>query len=281
MKIGAMLDSFRLPSKEAMAKAKEIGAQGLQISTVRGEFAPENLSCTGRKDLLDFLGSHSLEISALCGDLGGHGFTREKDNPGKIERTKEIMDLASDIEVDVVTTHIGVIPEEKGDSQYKTAHEAMKELGEYGDKREVSLAIETGPETPEVLFEFIESLGVGSIKVNYDPANLVMVTGVDPVEGVRTLGKHIIHTHAKDGIQLKSIDPRVVYDYFAEGGIEDIRLEEYFQEVPLGEGKVDFQEYILALKEVGYTGFLTVEREVGENPAADIQKAVEFLKKYI
>jgi len=217
----------------------------------------------------------------LCGDLGGHGFTREKDNSGKVERTKEIMDLALDLRVKVVTTHIGVIPEEKDDLQYQTAQEAMKELGVYGDKKGVSLAIETGPETPEVLLEFIESLRVGSIKVNYDPANLVMVTGVNPIEGVWILGRHIIHTHAKDGIQLKGIAPKVVYNYFAEGGIEDIRLEEYFQEVPLGEGKVDFAAYIPALSEVGYKGFLTVEREVGESPVVDIQKAVEFLKKYL
>ncbi|HIE43793.1 MAG TPA: sugar phosphate isomerase/epimerase, partial [Candidatus Omnitrophica bacterium] len=231
MKIGAMLESFRLPSKEAIEKTRQIGAKGLQISTVKGEFAPENLSKSGRKDLLDFLTSYSLQISALCGDLGGHGFTKEEENSWRIARTKEIIDLALDLRVNVVTTHIGVIPEDRKDARYETLQSAMKELGEYGDKKEVNLAIETGPETPEILLEFIESLRVESIKVNYDPANLVMVTGVDPVKGVSTLGKYIVHTHAKDGIRISSISPEVIYDYFAEGGIGDIRLSDYFKEV--------------------------------------------------
>ena len=78
----------------------------------------------------------------------------------------------------------------------------------------------------------------------------------------------------------KCPDPRVIYDFFAEGGIGDLRLDDYFKEVPLGQGGVDFDGYMKALEDIGYTGFLTIEREVGENPAADIALAVEFLNRY-
>ena len=107
-----------------------------------------------------------------------------------------------------------------------------------------------------------------------------MVTGDDPIAGVYTLKYYIVHTHAKDGVMLKKSDPELVYKCFAEGGIEDFRLEDYFLETPLGEGKVDFEQWIQALNEIGYNGFLTIEREVGDNPEKDIREAVQFLKRY-
>ena len=108
-----------------------------------------------------------------------------------------------------------------------------------------------------------------------------MVTDDDPVEAVYTLKDYIVHTHAKDGILLKKADPKVIYDFFAEGGIDDLRLDEYFKEVPPGLGKMPFERYLKALDDIGYNGFLTVERETGADPAKDIGAAVEFLKEKI
>ena len=75
-------------------------------------------------------------------------------------------------------------------------------------------------------------------------------------------------------------DPQIIYDFFADGGIEDLNLALYFKETPLGEGKVDFDAYLKALDDIGYTGFLTVEREAGADREGDIGKAVNFLKKF-
>ncbi len=105
---------------------------------------------------------------------------------------------------------------------------------------------------------FLDSLGAKGLRVNYDPANLVMVADDDPVQGVYVLREYIIHTHAKDGIR---------------------KGENLWQEVPLGKGSVDFDKYLAALNDIGYKGYLTIEREVGDNPAADIKMAVEFLKE--
>ena len=80
---------------------------------------------------------------------------------------------------------------------------------------------------------------------------------------------------------LKKTDPQIVYDIFANGGIGDINLGDYFREVPLGTGDVDFGAYLAALEDIGYHGFLTVEREVGEQPEKDIRTAVQFLRNYL
>lgn len=279
--IGVMVDSFRLSLEEGIVKSKEVGAKGIQIYATSGEMAPENLSPARRREILGLIKSNGLEVSALCGDLGGHGFAIAEDNPERIEKSKRILDLARDLETKVVTTHIGVVPQDPNHSRYKILQDACEELGEYGDKMGAYFAIETGPETSQTLKTFLDSLKSNGVRVNYDPANLVMVTGDDPIQGVYTLKDYIVHTHAKDGIMKQKTDPERIYNFFAEGGIEDLRLEDYFLETPLGKGHVDFTKWLKALEDIGYKGFLTIEREVGDSPEKDIAEAVTFLKNII
>ena len=276
-KIGIMIDGFKLPMNEALHTAALIGADALQLTAVGIEDAPLDMDATGRKELYRRICGEGLSVSAVCGDLGGHGFTLAEENPGKIETSKRIVDLALEMGTKVITTHIGVIPAVKNET-YNTMLEACGELGLYAHSHGARFAIETGPATPEVLCGFIEDLGTDGIAVNYDPANLVMVTGVDPVKGVHTLSGKIAHTHAKDGVMLKKTDPKVIYDFFAEGGIGDLRMEDYFRELPLGSGDVDIPAWIKALSDVGYAGYITVEREAGPDPVGDIRLAVTTLR---
>ena len=92
------------------------------------------------------------------------------------------------------------------------------------------------------------------------------------------LKDYIVHTHAKDGVMIKKTDPQVIYDFFADGGIEDLRLSDYFLETPLGEGHVDFDAYLNALREIGFNGYLTIEREAGPDPVTDVRIAMDLLR---
>ena len=129
---------------------------------------------------------------------------------------------------------------------------ALNELGVYAESFGTYLATETGPEDTSLMKKFLDALESQAIKVNYDPANLVM-KNFDPLKGVNDLKDYIVHTHAKDGKW--------------DNG-----------EVPLGEGDVNFNDYIKAMDKIGYKGFYTIEREVGDNPVADIVQAKEFLR---
>lgn len=280
-KIGVIVDSFRLGVKEGIKRAKEVGADGIQLYAVSGEMDPDNLSKQQRKELLDYIKSNGLVVSAICGDLGGHGFAIKEDNIAKIEKSKKIMDLAKDLETNIVTTHIGVVPNDKNHPRYKIMQEACNELGTYADSVGAYFAIETGPEKAITLKNFLDDLNCKGVRVNYDPANLVMVTGDDPVKGVYTLKDYIVHTHAKDGIQIQESNPEYIYECFAGSRPQDFHCDDYFEEVALGNGNVDFIAYVKALEDIGYNGFLTIEREVGENPEKDIREAVAFLKKLV
>jgi sugar phosphate isomerase/epimerase len=274
--IGVILESFRTDLYSALKKAVEIGAQGIQVYSTYGELSPDNLTAEKRRDFVDIVKSHGLTISALCGDLG-HGFGNAKKNPQLIEQSKKILYLAKELGTDIVTTHIGVIPQDHNHDRYKIMQEACFELSKYADSLQAHFAIETGPETAIVLKEFLDKLNSKGVAVNLDPANLVMVTGDDPVSAVYTLKDYIVHTHAKDGRRLLVKDPEIIYGIIEE----EIKTGKAFIELPLGQGDVDFENYLKALDTIGYKGFLTIEREVGDTPSADIKLAVDFLKNHL
>ena len=242
LKIGVIQPSFRLPLKEALEKAREVGADGVQLWVASGELDPDNLSDSGKKDLLHYLEANKLEISAVCGDIGG--FAHAEGLEERIAKTKRIVDLAIELETPIITTHIGTIPEDWRETKY-------------AEERGAFLASETGPESPELMKEFLDAVQSKGIAVNYDPANLVM-RGFDYLGGVKVLAPYIVHTHAKDGV----------------------RRDGRGREVALGDGDVKWDAYIAEMKAIGFKGFFTIEREVGDDPVADIKKAVEFLRRY-
>lgn len=273
--IGVIINSFRTDIPSAVQKAAAVGANGIQVYATRGEMAPENMTAQSKADFRALVADNGLVISALCGDLGG-GFADPAENPARIEKSKRILDLAKELGTDVVTTHIGVVPTDKSVDRYKIMQDACGELAEYADSVGAHFAIETGPETSAVLKEFLDSLHSTGVAVNLDPANLVMVTGDDPAKAVYNLKDYIVHTHAKDGRQIFYKNPEIVY-----GVIKDpIVTGPSFEEVPLGEGSVPWEAYLNALEDIGFKGFLTIEREVGDDPEKDIRKAVDFLKGF-
>ena len=273
MKIGVLLESFHKPVGQALKMAGELGVDAVQVYATKGELSPENLKGQALSDFKKAVADSGLTISALCGDLGG-GFMDPAANPKKIEKSKAILDLAKELGTNIVTTHIGIVPADVNSERFQIMQEACYQLAEYANSLEAHFAVETGPETAVTLKRFLDTLGSKGVAVNFDPANFVMVTGDDPVKGVFTLADYIVHTHAKDGIKLYDLDPEKIYNPAADV----IITSPAFAEMPLGRGNVDFSGWIGALRQIGYDGYLTIERETGENPEADIRAAVQFLK---
>lgn len=281
MKIGVIIETFRLPLEQSLDLAAGYGIDGVQIYA-------RNQRLTDRtpgelRDFAKLFSSRGLEIAAVCGDLGGHGFRSLADNGARIAETFRILEAMRELNCRVLTTHIGTVPRDTASAVYTEMAAALRRVGEFAAKLDMALAIETGPETAAALAEFLRCVGSPGIRVNFDPANLKMVQNADVVEAVAILGPDIVHTHAKDGVHYRDCDPERVYDAFARGGFEQLVAEtgRLFAETPLGEGDVDFPRYLAALRKVGYDGYLTIEREVGGNPAADIRKAVEFLRNQL
>ncbi len=307
--IGVIVESFTGKTEDCIKKAAAIGAQGIQMyMTAYGlpENHVDNMTTERQKALLQMVKDEGMVFSAICGDLGGDagmrgGFQNPEANPLKIEKSKRIMEFAKAFGTDIVTTHIGQVPEDKTCDKYKYMQEACFELAEFADSMGSHFAIETGPEPAARLGDFLDTLNSTGVAVNFDPANLVMCSADnDLAAAVHRLQKYIVHTHAKDGMMLKQVDPAKLYagditDFIKEGGeataekstgnpvLDSIIAATVkgapFIELPLGYGNVNWNGYLRALQDIGYKGFLTIERECGADPAADITLAANFLRE--
>jgi len=281
MKIGAMVESFRAGFRGGVEKAAALGVSGVQAYATTGELAPENMTPAKIKETMDIIRSNGLVFSAICGDFGV-GFTNPEKNKIYVEKSKRVVDLALELDCKVVTTHIGTVPAEENETK-KIMREACHELAVYADSVGAAFAVETGPELASLLCEFLDSLGAGGVRVNFDPANLVMVAGDRPETAVHDLGKYIVHTHAKDGIMLKRTEAVEGLELSAEAAEHNAMMDmgKKYLELPLGQGGVNFDTYLPELKATGFDGFLTIEREVGADPEKDIGMAVQFLREKI
>lgn len=273
MKISVMSTGFRKGFVEGVRAAKAIGADGIQMYA--GEAAMD-FSREPVKPCVDgirtFVENVGLEISAVCVDGVGGFVCPEEDLADRILRSKNMIRLADGLGVRNVPSHIGKVPECTCDPVFKQLKYALSEIGSFCESLGMAYCIETGPEKAVVLKTLLDEVNSAGIGVNLDPANLVMCSDDDPVAAVHTLGKYIHHTHAKDGICLQ----RPVHKPWP-----DAPADRKWIEVPLGQGEVDFPQWIVALREEGFDGFLAIERECGDDPTRDIQTALAFLRTQI
>ena len=277
MKIGAIVESFRVGFDESLSEAARLGVDGVQIYA--GNFIPFDSDSRALAEIKKKVDSYGLSISAICGDFGNAMYYEEKRD--LIDREKRILEMAKILGTNIVTTHIGVVPDNENCVQYESMHTVCKELADFAKSIDGHFAVETGPEKASLLKKFLDNLGSDGVAVNLDPANLVMCAGDDPVQAVYTLKDYIVHTHAKDSLNLHVGSAAAFYGLRnPDGSRRNITARPAgFKEVPLGTGMVPWDEYLAALKEIGFEGYLTIEREVGEDPVGDITMAVGFLNE--
>ncbi|MBQ9031366.1 MAG: sugar phosphate isomerase/epimerase [Parasporobacterium sp.] len=275
-KIGTLADWFGVGILEGIRESERCGASGVQLYAA-DEFDPRTVSADFIRQVRQTAADHHQEIVALCCELGGFGLEHAEDNPEKIAYLRACAGLARELDCRILTTHIGVVPDDPEDPVYQTMLEAGRKIASFLAPEGMTLAIETGPDSARVLRRFIEDCGPG-IGVNFDPANFVMVGADDELHAVRILSDLIVHTHAKDGVSLSKVTPEYFYHQFALGDLEWMQTSRICEETPLGQGQVRWDEYLPLLKEVGYDGYLTIEHEIRDG-AQEIYDAVQFLKE--
>lgn len=178
----------------------------------------------------------------------------------RIQNLKQGSDFAKKIGVTDVATHMGFLPENCKTDEYSAVIEAIKEVALYMKKNGQNLLFETGQETPITLKRTIQTVGTGNLGINLDPANLLLYGKANPCDAVDIFGEYVKNVHAKDG----------------EYPTDPFKLGE---EKRIGDGRVNFPLLIKKLKEKGYDGPLTIEREIsGEQQQKDIIYAKKFLE---
>lgn len=191
------------------------------------------------------------------------GLVPRQSRAARIARMKLGSDFAKRAAIPGIQGHCGFIPEDPSDPLFAEVVEAMKEVGAHCKQNGLTLRCETGQETPITLLRAIRATGLDNIGVNFDAANLILYGKGNPVDALDVLGPLVMGVHAKDG--------RYPTDPSKLG-----------EEVPIGEGKVDFPRLIKRFKEAKYTGPITIEREIsGPRQDEDIRASKTYLEKLI
>ena len=258
LKLGTRLESLGLPLRRAITEAARLGVPGVQADAA-GDLSPQTLSQSGRREFLHLLRAHNLELSALGCPLR-RGLDVAEDQQPRLDRVKAVMSLSFDLGPRVTVVEAGAVPEDVNTPRGQLLSEALLALGQHGDRTGTVLALETGLESGAVLADFLKRFDTGGLAANFDPANLLL-HGHDPYESARALRGRIAHAHARDA--------------------RSAGASRSAEEVPLGHGDIDWLELLGALEEVEYRGYLTVEREGGDDRLADVAAGVAFLRRFV
>ncbi|HYO82110.1 MAG TPA: sugar phosphate isomerase/epimerase family protein [Bryobacteraceae bacterium] len=270
LEIGIMFWAGRDP-RETLRELKELGVRCGQLGL------PGELDLAGQAEAWKAaLAEEDFEIATVfCSYVGESyadiptvertvGFIPESTRTEREQRTKDASHFASEIGVKSIACHIGFVPHEPQHPQRVAVLETVRRICDHAAHHGQSFVLETGQEPADVLLNFLYEVERPNVGINFDPANLIMYGTGDPLQAVVVLAPHIVSVHCKDGVW-------PVKDVPGALGVEKA----------LGEGAVGMEQFIAKLKQVGYKGILSIEREIEdqEQKKRDLRSAVELLQR--
>ena len=257
LRIGIVAESTTLPIRAAIAQAARMKADGIQADAV-GDLTPDKLGETGRREFRNLLRSFNQELAALAVPLR-HGLDSAEHLQPRLDHVRKVMQLTFDLGARVVAVPCPKIPDDPNSSRGRTMREALVSLGAHGDRIGVALGLEIGFDPAEKVSQYLASIDTGSLKVTFDPANLLM-HGHDPVANLAPLKPYLAHVYARDA--------------------RSAGVSRGHEEVSLGAGDVDWMTLVATLQVFDFGGFLTVKREQGDQRLLDVAAGVKFLRRF-
>ncbi|HUU54140.1 MAG TPA: sugar phosphate isomerase/epimerase family protein [Armatimonadota bacterium] len=254
---------------DTLRRMKEAGFPTMQLVGPPEEWLAE----PQRGELKQIIAGSGIQVTSVAAVYEGEsyadvaavqatvGLLPEETRAGRIGDTKRCADFAHEVGAQNVSSHIGYIPEDRADPTYGALVSALQEICDYIQRRQMSFCLETGQESAGMLKQFISDVGRENLKVNFDPANMIAYGTGDPIEAIEVLAEWIRGVHCKDAVWPPG-----------EGQLGEERV--------LGEGEVGIERFLAKLKQIGYAGPLTIEREIaGEQQIQDFLAAKKLLEE--
>jgi sugar phosphate isomerase/epimerase len=173
------------------------------------------------------------------------GFIPPATREAREKRSLEVVDAASTMGVPIFACHIGFVPDDHAHPDFLAVRDMVRRICDHAAQYNIAFALETGQETAESLLHFIDAVERRNLKVNFDPANMILYGTAEPIPALEKLAAHVVSVHCKDG-----------------NWPDKTKAGSLGTEMPLGEGAVGMDRFVATLKKIGYTGPLTIEREV-------------------
>lgn len=263
--------SVLAPDASNIDSVADFGLKCAQITCWNMALARQDVAAALKRRATD----KGVRLTAIWGGYSGPAkwnFTRGPVTLGlvpatyrqrRIDELKQWADFAAEAGAPAVITHCGFLPENITDPAFEPVAEAIEEVAAYCKKAGLGFWFETGQETPVVILRFIEEIGLDNLGINLDPANLVMYGKGNPIDALHVFGRYVRAIHAKDGVPPSN-------------------GRQLGPEVKVGTGFVRYEEFLPALLKCGFTGDLTIEREIsGEEQKRDIRETFEYLKRLL
>jgi sugar phosphate isomerase/epimerase len=189
------------------------------------------------------------------------GFGNPSTRVERLERFQWALNRTRELGLADMMLHAGFLPE-PGDPDRKPFLDTLAKVSQLAKESGITVAFETGQETADLLRLTLDELKCPNLKVNFDPANMILYDKGDPIRAVEILGPDIRSVHVKDANRTKVPGT-------------------WGEEVSLGLGQVNIKKFVQTLKKVGYRGPLCIEREVGDQKQriADIAHGIRILKE--
>ncbi len=258
LKIGIHLASLGGSFRKALSFASQLGIQGAILSA-RGDLRPDLVSQTGIRAIRKLLDDARLSVVAVE-FVTQHGYATLENLERRVDMTKKAMDLAFAFRTPMVLNHIGQIPADESAEEWSTLVQVLSDLGVYSQRAGAWLTANAASNSPDEFARLWDALPESALLIDLDPA-LAVINGYPPLDYVERFGNQIAHVHARDA----SRDAR------SFRGIE----------TTLGRGEVDFPALLGALEEVGYRGYLSLERGMTDDPAFEIERGAKYLKELV
>jgi L-ribulose-5-phosphate 3-epimerase len=272
MALGLLIAPARGAAETPISRVKELGLSTcfLSLDDYVGEFTTKLA-----EDLQGLL--HKYEVTPTAAEVVGPGklvwdFIEGPSTIGIVPRAtraarmnalKQTSDFVKMLGIPNIQTHCGFIPENPSEPLYQEAVVAIRELTDYCAGNGQFFLMETGQETPTTMSRMIKDVGRPTLGVGLDTANLILYGKANPVDAVDILGPHIRSVHAKDGKW--PTDP-----------------DQLGQEVVIGKGLVDFKQVFTKLQWLGYSGAISIEREIlGPQQIEDVRKEKIYLERIL
>jgi hexulose-6-phosphate isomerase len=260
MKYGIISRILDPELEAAFNMGQELGFDGLEIPFVELDCEKEPLwTREGVQQIRGLAEATGLEVPSCCaGRYNLRGFVNP--DPEVREKCVEILlhliDTCAEVGMENILVAFFGDHEIETDKHRDLVVEAMKRCAPKAESRGITLALE-GTVTAEDFFEIIDRTESEALGVYYDVGNAVWLGYDGPAE-------------------LRKISERGL---LAQVHIKDMTPEK--QNVPLGEGGVNWPAVGDALREIEYDGYLVLETTGGDDRRAFAQRHLAFIKKHL
>jgi sugar phosphate isomerase/epimerase len=250
--------------------AKDLGVPSIQLHTPHAAGRTPQAA----EKFLRQLDECGIELTCVFGGFDGESYadipTVEKTiglvpvatRSARLVEMKEISDFTRLLGCNTIGLHIGVVPHDTQSREYADVIEVTRQICDHAQYNEQNVHLETGQESADALMSFISDSQRNNLFINFDPANMILYGMGEPIPALRQVGSLVRSVHCKDATW------------------SDQPGKTWGCEVPLGQGQVDMRAYLTTLKEIGYRGPLTIEREIPqdrERQKIEIQHATALL----